>query len=95
MQRAVGHEWARTCQEHRERLELADQMGCGVVLRLPPTTRSWLLPAFLPSLLPPCTAPQHSLLLFQLIGGCELIKQLSVHLHEGLEHIVDQRYDGS
>jgi hypothetical protein len=38
---------------------------------------------------------QCSLLLLQLVGGCELIEQLSIHLHEGLEHIVDQRYDGS
>lgn len=43
----------------------------------------------------PGPAPQHSLLLFQLVGGCELIKQLPIHLHEGLEHVVDQRYDGS
>lgn len=60
--------------------------------RLLPTPRSQLLPAFSP--LPPCPA-QHSLLLFKLVGGCELIKQLSIHLHERLEHIVDQRHDGS
>lgn len=40
-------------------------------------------------------SPQHSLLLFQLVGGCEFIKQLPIHLHKGLEHVVDQRYDGS
>lgn len=58
--------------------------GNGVKL----TTPGWVL--FI--LLQP---PQYSLLLLQLVGSCKLIEQLPIHLHESLEHIVDQRYDGS
>ena len=37
----------------------------------------------------------YSLLFLQLVGGRKLIEQLSIHLHESLEYIVDQRNDGS
>lgn len=36
----------------------------------------------------------HSLLFLHFVGGSEVIKQLAVHLHEGLQHVVDQRHDG-
>lgn len=36
----------------------------------------------------------HLLLPFRLIADGELVEQLRVHLHEGLEHVVDQRDDG-
>lgn len=36
----------------------------------------------------------HSLLLLHFVGGGEVIKQFAVHLHEGLQHVVDQRHDG-
>lgn len=68
---------------------------------LPPTVDSLLLFQSLPPgthccfSSPPAPTPQDSLLLFQLVGGCELIKQLPIHLHEGLEHVVDQGHDGS
>lgn len=35
-----------------------------------------------------------SLLFLHFVGGSEVIKQLAVHLHEGLQHVVDQRHDG-
>lgn len=36
----------------------------------------------------------HSLLFLHFVGGSEVIKQLAVHLHEGLQHVVDQGHDG-
>ena len=36
----------------------------------------------------------YSLLFLHFVGGSEVIKQVAVHLHEGLQHIVDQRHDG-
>lgn len=35
-----------------------------------------------------------SLLFLHFVGGGEVIKQFAVHLHEGLQHVVDQRHDG-
>lgn len=46
----------------------------------------------LPSGQPPT---QYSLLFLQLVGGCKLVEQLPIHLHESLEYVVDQRDNGS
>lgn len=36
----------------------------------------------------------YSLLFLHFVGGSEVIKQLAVHLHEGLQDVVDERHDG-
>jgi len=35
----------------------------------------------------------YSLLFLHFVGGSEIIKELAVHLHERLQHIVDKRDD--
>lgn len=35
----------------------------------------------------------NSLLFLHFVGGCEFIKELAVHLHERLQHIVNKRDD--
>lgn len=89
MQWGVGHRRPGPARHSRSNLKCLVRWGEGCSLQ----QEQVIPPAFLPS--PPMPGPQYSLLLLQLVGGCELIEQLPVHLHEGLEHIVDQRYNGS
>lgn len=39
--------------------------------------------------------PIHLLLFLQLVGGGKVVKKLAIHLHEGLQDVVDERHDSS
>lgn len=43
---------------------------------------------------PPAATYSHLLLFLHLVGSRKFIKEFPVHLHEGLEDIVDQRNNG-